>query len=115
MDKIILTNDADYMICSMYDEYIRRIKNGSPKEDAKYFGGAEKIQETILQEWSIYDISETACQLRTVGFLSIKNGDNILCESALTTDAIVYMENRFKDKANSVLDTLAKLRSIIKP
>ena len=115
MDNIKLTNDADYMICTLYSEYKQRLKNGVPKDDAKYFGSAERIQDTLISEWSTYDISETARELCDSGLLSILNGDNLLCESALTTDAIIYMKNRFKNKASDLLDTIAKLRSIVIP
>lgn len=47
--EIELTLDADYMICVLYDEYLRRIKNGIPPDDAIFFGNCEQIQELVPQ------------------------------------------------------------------
>lgn len=50
MDKRI-TQDAEYLICVLYDAYRLRRKNGELAEDAKMFGGSENIQEKYIPEW----------------------------------------------------------------
>lgn len=111
--EITLSHDADYLLCSMYGEYRARIKNRALKEDAKLFGGAEIIQQDIVPEWPVEDISETSRELSNVQFLDALYADDELTESMLTPAAIVYMENRFANNASALLDTLSKLRSII--
>ena len=102
------------MICVLYAEYRNRIKNGVPKDDAVLFGGAKAIQK-LIPEWPTHDISFTARELREVGFLSTLFAENELNNSALTKDAIIYMENRFQGNVSALLDAIGKLRSIVFP
>lgn len=46
--EIELTLDADYMICVLYDEYLRRIKNGIPPDDAIFSVIVSKFKSLFL-------------------------------------------------------------------
>lgn len=110
-----LTKDAEYMLCVLYKEYIDRIKAGVPKDDAIFFGGAEKLQDPLFPMWPTHDISATARELKESGYLSALFGDNSLIDSALTKNAVIYMENRFKKNASGLLHTISKLAAIVFP
>lgn len=110
-----LTNEAKYMLCTLYQEYLARRKRDIPKDDAAVFGGSEQLQESLFSTWPTHDISSVARDLSSSGFLSTLFGDNELVESALTKNAIIYMENRFKQGAGNLLNAIAELRTIIFP
>lgn len=107
-----ITNDADYMLCSLYAEYCRRLKNGVPKSDAAVFGSAVQIQDSVIPEWSTYDITSTAEELCDQGLLDAVFGDMELSESMLTPKAVVYMETRFGRKFDRLVSRIAELRKI---
>lgn len=45
-----LTNDAKFLLSSMYAEYIERRKDGSSKDEATSFGDVQNIKEEIMPE-----------------------------------------------------------------
>lgn len=111
---VSLTSDADYMLCTLYSEYKSRLARSVPKDDAVLFGGSEMLQE-LIPEWPTHDITATSRELAESGFLSAVFGDNSLEDCALTKDALVYMEGRFRGNVSALLDTIGKLRSIVFP
>lgn len=110
-----LTNEAKYMLCILYQEYMNRRKSEVPKDDAVMFGDAEHLQALLFPTWPTHDISSTARELSESSFLSVLFGDNELAGAALTKDAIIYMENRFKSGAKKLLSTISELRTIVFP
>lgn len=110
---IKLTKDAEYLICLLYTAYKERLKEGLSKSDAKLFGGAEYIQSNLIPQYSIDDISETCRELAHVHFLNNFWADNQVYLCNITTDAIVYMENRFINGLTGVLDYIAKIKSVL--
>lgn len=113
MTKNELTKDADAMICVLYKNYLRRRKSGVPKRDAKFFGGSAEIHTDLMPKWSFEDVDETCRELSRAGFLDCHFADNVTYLAYLTDDAIIYMENRFKDGISSLLEHLHSLMSII--
>ena len=113
MAEIKLTKDSDALICALYKEYLQRRKDGTPKNDAKYFGGADYIQQNIVPKWSLGDTEETLWELHRAGLLVCKPADNTVHFAILTDDGIVYMENRFKDGLSEVLGYIEKIKSIL--
>lgn len=111
--SIKLTKDADALVCLLYKEYCQKRKDGVSKLYAKMFSGSEEIQKTIAPKWSFEDVNEICNELSRVSFLKCLHGDGIVQHCSLTDDAIIYMENRFKDGLDSVLDYLAKIRNIL--
>lgn len=113
MSEIKLTKDSDALICALYKEYLQRRKDGTPKGDAKSFGGAKHIQDTIVPKWALGDVEETLWELERAGFLVCQPGDNTILLSFLDDPAIIYMENRFKDGLSEVLGYIEKIKSIL--
>lgn len=108
-----LTKDAEYLICSIYSEYLEKRKNGINKEDAKCVGGSEEIHKTLMQEWPFEDVDETCWELNRAGMLHCVSADNIAYYSTLTDAAIIYMENRFGSKLDAALDRAGKIKASI--
>lgn len=108
-----LTHDAEYLLCSLYDVFLCRRKDGVSSADAGRFGGSESLQSLCVAEWPVDDINEAALSLQRKGLLSARFADNALAECRLTDDGIAYMEQRFARNLGKLLQRLAELRSLL--
>lgn len=113
MDEIQLTKDSDYLLCSLYANYLEKRSNGISKARASCSGGSEDIQKNIFPKWCLDDVDETCRELDRAGMLHCLYADNIVYTATLSDQAIIYMENRFENKANRILDYIAKIKSMI--
>lgn len=107
-----LTNDAKFLVSSMYKIYIEQRKNKIDKRVARLFGDISDIQK-IMSQWSPDDVLDTCFELRDKGLINGTPGNNSLFYISLTTDAIALLEVSFKDKADDVLDYIVKIKSLI--
>lgn len=108
-----LTNDAKYLISSMYATYIKRRKDKVSRKQARNFQGIGFIKDNIMPEWSEKDILDTCFELKKHGYIDGSLADNTFYTLYLTTEAIAELEVSFKDKLESVLDFAAKIKSVI--
>lgn len=113
MDEIKLTKDSDYLLCSLYKDYLRKRADGIPKTAAINVGGSEEIQKEIFPKWSVEDVDATCRELCNAGMLKGFAADNIVYEATLSDQAIIYMENRFERNINTVMDYIIKIKSMI--
>jgi len=111
--SVQLTKEADALICLLYKEYLQKRKNGTPKAQAKFFDSSIEIQAKIIPTWTPEDTDETCWELHRSGLLNCLKADCIAYMSQLTDEGIIYMENRFKDGLDSVLDYLGKIKGLI--
>lgn len=112
-DEIKLTKESDYLICAIYKDYLEKRKNGMDKSHAKHSGSSKRIHEEILTKWMYEDVDETCLELERAGLLNCYSADNAVLDSYLNDEAIIYMENRFKNNVNSVFEYMAKIKSAI--
>lgn len=110
---IVLTQDAEYLLCVLYDAYKRHRKDGAFEEEARAFGGSEDIQSEYIQNWPTNDIDSAALALDRKGMLAVLFADDALAESCLTDDGIAYMEQRFGNKLDKLTQRLATLRTVL--
>lgn len=110
---IRLTKEADALICLLYKNYLQKRNDGVSKKLAKFFGSSVDIQKELIEKWTPDDTDETCWELHRSGLLSCMSADNIAYEVQLTDNGIIYMENRFKDGVNSVLDYLKKIKESV--
>lgn len=108
-----LTDEADYMLCVLYDAYKLRRKNGESSLEARLFGDSEYIQENYIQQWPTDDIDDAARELSQKGLASGLFADNTLAEFALERDGIAFMEHRFGDKLDKLSQRINALRSML--
>lgn len=111
--EIRLTDDADYVLCVLYDAYKTRRKNGESSFESRLFGSSECIQEDYIQQWPTDDIDDAARELSEKGLASCLFADNALAEFALERDGIAFMEHRFGDRLDNLSQRIAALRSMI--
>ncbi|RNB90226.1 hypothetical protein EDM59_01720 [Brevibacillus nitrificans] len=108
-----LTRDADALICLLYKHYCLKKKDGMSKAQAKMFGSSVDIQQNIIPNMSHADVDETCKELGRAGLLDNLYADDIAYVVILSDSAVVYMENRFKNGLDSVLDYLSKIKGLI--
>lgn len=99
-----LTRDADKMICCLYKEYLTRRDHGISKRDSKRFTNEYFKSDIVLSKWQYADISDTKMELGQKKYLHVYIGD----EFEFDDNAIVYMENRFKNGLTEVIDIVSK-------
>ena len=115
MKNIRLTDEADLMLCTLYKAFKDNRANGEDRYEARIFGGSETLQILYFQSWPIGDIDDIAWELSKNKLLTVNNGDNSVQDCALTTDAISYMEHRFGDKLEALLQRITALRAFLLP
>lgn len=104
-----LTKDADRMMCEIYAAYMKRRANGTSKRAAKDFADQATWPEEYATNWRSEDGSETLAELKRAGLIKLYLYGGFCLED----QAIIYMENRFKNGVSEVLDWLGKITSAI--
>lgn len=102
-----LSRDAEKLFCNMYKQYLEKRSSGLSKTDANYFGDTHLIHETFCPLAPFDDVDELIWELSRNGYIIGVLGDDILSEISITSSAIVYMENRFKNGAKDMLSFLS--------
>lgn len=110
---IKLTKDADTLLVILYKAYLELIDLKGSKSAANFWEDAKFIRNTYFPNVPREDITELCFELKRAGFIYGLDSENSLSEIKLTSDAIVYMENRFQNKVGNILDYLAKIKSIL--
>lgn len=86
--NIELTKSAKKSIAKIYKEYLRRVKNGESKEQAKSFRSGNVEQFELIKS-----IQEDVRDLIEAGFIKM----DIIGDFELQNKAVVYMENLAPD------------------
>lgn len=102
MSKITLTKDADKALCLIYKEYLARRKNNISKSSASIFKSS--TFETIFSNVNRNDFVTDLSELKRNNLIEMYIDASFILKS----DAIVYMENRFKNGLVEVTDFIAK-------
>lgn len=99
-----LTKDADRLLCTIYKEYLLRRKSGISKLDAKNFREFDSWSKELFPHANYDNLKETVCELTKALHIPM----NMECGFWLSDEAIVYMENRFRDGMVGVLSFLSQ-------
>ncbi len=113
--EIQLTKDSEALICLLYKNYLESRNNGDSRESAKQFGNIPDIQSNFVPNWLEEDVLDCCFELGTAKLISYIPADNTAMYIELTNAGIIYMEGRFENKVNYVLDYINKIKSIITP
>ncbi|WP_407372360.1 hypothetical protein [Carnobacterium sp.] len=108
-----LTNDAKYLLSSLYKEYVLRRKNDQTKAQSVKFIDVEEIHKNYMSEWKIEDVEYTCAELKKNDFISGRYLSNKLQYITLTTYAISQLEETFSDKVNNILTFMEKIKNAI--
>lgn len=101
MPNVLLTKSTDKVLCQLYKEYLSRIKNNISKSNALVFDTT-----SISQLFGNQDIDFEISELQKNSLIEAW----ITGEVLLRSEAIVYMENRFKNGLIEITDFVAKLK-----
>ena len=104
----MLTKDSKTVLYHLYKEYLARKKNNTPKIDAKSFGSASMIRDSMFPDWILEDVEESLRELGRNGFLNNLYADDTVCECLLTDSAIITLKNQKKNIFLSVADFISK-------
>lgn len=99
-----LTKDTDKMLCFFYEEYLTRRKSGIEKSQAKEFDSPDQLITQFMQGTLPNDIFESLYELRKHNLIKLYVDGGF----TLRSEAIVYMENRFKNGLIEIADFIAK-------
>ena len=108
-----LTNDAKFLITTMYKQYVELRKDKVDKVKATNFGSEITIKDNLMPEWSISDVHETLAELYKNEFITAMFGDNQFIIVKISTKAISQLEVSFGDRLNAVIEYIAKIKSAI--
>lgn len=108
MSELQLSKDNDLLICTLYKTYLEKRKSGMSKSAARLFDSSDYIQETLLTKWSKEDVSTACWELNSQGILDCFPGDDLANDVYITDKGIIYMETRFSNKFEKVVDYISK-------
>lgn len=110
MSNIQLSKDADYLICLIYKHYLELRDNGISKSDAKSIGDSHDVHSNIIPKWTFSDVEDTCLELINNELLTSHAFVDDECGDMQLSDiGIVYMERRFPDKLDKLIDYISKL------
>lgn len=113
MDEMKLTKEAGILLRALYKEYLARRKQEVERADACLFIDLESIRAKYTPKWTAEDLADTCRELGRAGVLQCFYGDDDVSNVILTTDGIIYMENRFKNGLAAIFSCLETLRSFL--
>lgn len=76
MKEIELTKDGYALICIVYKKYCEERKNGKSIEDSAYMGDDIAIQDQLVPNWSLDDVTHLCWYLKQKGLLNAYPGDD---------------------------------------
>ena len=98
-----MTKDAEALLCICYHDYLERVKSGQSKTESRYFS-EDYIHETdSLSSWHEDDFHSTCSELQHLHYFKVW----VTGSFELTSDAIEYMENRFKNNVKELAQFLS--------
>ncbi len=104
-----ITRESEKILCCLYKIYLERRKNGISKATAREFENSVLQEDKHLSKIDHETISECLSELKDNGYLWINIWDDFKIEDK----SIIYMENRFKNGLDEVVDALSKLIPLV--
>lgn len=104
-----LTKDTDKILCKIYKRYLELRKSGSSKIEATTFLESEAVRIELMPEINKDDFSCAIRELHKVFGIKVFTAGGFV----LNDQVIIYMENRFPEGLNQVLEWLAKIKNAI--
>lgn len=105
MTDVEISNAAKDFLNSIYQEYMDKLKNGESLKQAMCFYNNIERKCKASSSMPKEDVDVILDELIQIHFA---RRINIIGDFELTTNAITYMENRFKRKAKGLFDIFSK-------
>lgn len=103
-----VTKDAEKLICHLYKIYLKRRKEGESIEDAKTFSVIPEDDKYLIELESSGDLDSLAEELIKNNLLTA----NICDEYFLTSEAIVFMDEKFQGNIEKVVAYIKDLAGV---
>lgn len=104
-----LTKDQQFLLVSLYREYLNRQPALDPSS-ANYFVDSDSLIPLLGLGFSPEYVGDMCLALLNKGFICGGASEGSVDEFFIFDKTIIYMENRFKNSAKSVIDFLAKFK-----
>ncbi|MCX81767.1 hypothetical protein DXP75_06915 [Listeria monocytogenes] len=108
-----LTNDAKFLLSSMYGKYLEKRTSGETKKVSMLFGDVDDIHSEIMPEWLFDDVLTTCLELERHGFIKSIHASNKMLRVSISTEAIALQETTFKDKIDLAFEYAGKIKNSI--
>ena len=109
----LLTSEAQYMLATMYKEYLDRRAKSQNRDDAMYFDDVYSIHESLMPEWSYEDVLSVCFELKQLELINASAADSGLFRISISTFGVAIMEYKFKNRVNETIEFIAKIKSLI--
>lgn len=101
---IQLTKLTDKFLCIAYKEFLSKRKDGHSIDASTRFKNNFEEKDSFIFKFNQADIPDILRELKSHDLISVYISGNF----QLTTNAIIYMENRFKNGLIEVTDFISK-------
>lgn len=112
MSDFELTKESEYILIAMYKEFLDRYKQGVPRDKCKMFGHQDNILE-LVPEIPKQDIYGLLTELSQCKMINVTPGSNIFMFVSISTDGIIYMENKLGNDISKIVDWLIKTKQLL--
>lgn len=103
-----LSRDAEKLLLRMYDSYCRKVKSGSSKKSANYFGSALDIHDAFAPDSDFDDVSDLVDELKHSEYINCDYGENMALKVSISSDGLVHLQNLPKEKFLAIADFVSK-------
>ena len=109
-----MTKEAEYLLYTIYNEYLDRRAGGKSKFESISFGSAKSVFEEFFAEWNIEDITETLRELHNSEYVNCFFAGNTVVNFELSDSGISFCEGRFGRKIGKLLEALSSIKAILR-
>lgn len=95
--------------CAKYIGYLTRTKDGEARVNARDFSNIKMWENILFEDCQTEDVLDGLIELANAKMIELYISNGFVVE----TNAIIYMENRFKNGLSEVLDFIGKIKGLI--
>jgi hypothetical protein len=103
-----LTKDQQFLLISLYKEYLSRQPALDPLS-ANYFEDSDSLISLLNLNYSSDYVAAMCLSLLDKGYIIGCKDDDSVSELGVSDDTIIYMENRFKKNLKELVSFLTSL------
>lgn len=104
VDRNDITNDAYNILCVIYRVYLQRRRDGLSKTTAIEFSDYELFRQEHLPKYDKSDFADLIFELKNNELVKLYVDGGF----DLTNNAVILMENRFKNRLSDVIEFVSK-------
>lgn len=109
--EIKTTKESEYILASMYKEFLDRYNQGVPRGKAKIFGHQDEIYKLVPEIWE-EDLPELLSELKRNDLIISSNGSNLHYRVTLSDQGIIYMESKVGTDIKKLIKLISHLKSL---